>query len=271
VVDFTQPDIAKALEILQAVSPGSVIGGLNAHFFNLTWDYSAPTDVTSFVVPQIVNIIIDGVTQQVQWQKAGGDPLGYRIEVVDPVTGITYNRFTIDHPNNPQGLTQFKLNPLDYANTRDIIITPFGGLGDGPSYVITNVSLSGSGSNSNSNSSYVFNSAVNGLIVSGQIITRYIFDQGVFYAQNMVPSQAWIDNPPATDMVFSIQKFSYVDGSQDAGEEIGCLVFAPGTHIGTITTIASLIFNQGEVLKTIGSSEMGNGVGICVTYSGVVL
>ena len=249
VVDFTQPDIAEALQILQAISPDGMIDGLSAYFFNLTWDYSYATDVTSFVVPQIINIIIDSQTQQVQWQVQGGNPTGYRISISDSVTGITYNRFTIDHSDNPHKLNQFKLNPLDFASTRDITITPFGGIGDGPSYVITNVSQF-SITGSQSPGSYTIGCTYNGTLPASGTMVRIPFDVSVQYVQNFTPSQAILDNPPTNTYLIYIYQQNQASGGLNA---IGYITFSPGSQVGVFTSYGSTImnFSPGNIIKVI--------------------
>jgi hypothetical protein len=271
VIDLTQPDIAAALSVLESINQGNRVSGLNAYFFNLTWDYSNPLAIPTFEVPAITGVQVSPSSLNVTWGISQGNPIGSRVETFSPTTGLTQSRFTVDHPNNPQPLKQAPLPFSDVVNARTIKVTPFDALGDGiPVYINWSGTASGGIGVSNPYA-YEIHSAVNSYCSSGQIIQRTVFDQTVTYTQNMSPSQAWIDDPPTSgDMVFSIQQFSYSNGTQDTGVEIGCLVFTPGTHVGTITTTGYNTFNLGDVMKTIGTSEMGNGVGISVTYSGTI-
>jgi hypothetical protein len=131
VIDLTQPDIAETFGILQALSPGGRIQGLEGYFFNLTWDYSYGTIVPTFQVPALTGVFINNVTQQVSWNLQQGQPSGYRVDITDPVTGQLYNQFTIDHPYNPILLTQFQMSNVDFSQNRNITITPFDVAGDG--------------------------------------------------------------------------------------------------------------------------------------------
>jgi hypothetical protein len=149
VVDLTQPDIADVLETLQATVPGGRISGLEAVFFNLTWDYSAPTVVPSFTVPSLTGILVDETTQQVLWGLApgSGTPDGYRIEVTNYSTGQLQNKYTIDHISNPELLTQYQMSPFDFLSASGVIIkvTPFDTLGDGIPITLTWPGSVGSG------------------------------------------------------------------------------------------------------------------------------
>ena len=271
VIDLTQPDIAAALSVLESINEEKSGKWTGCLLFQS--DMGLFESIGRFLPLKYRGLLACRLLAEslnVTWGISQGNPIGHRIETFDPITGLTQSRFTIDHPDNPQTLKQAPLPYSDVVNSRIIKVTPFDVLGDGiPAYITWTGTASGGGTNP---LAYEIHSAVNGLCSSGQIITRVVFDQAVEFTQNMVPSRAWIDNPPTdTDMVFSIQKFSYLDASQDTGEEIGCLVFTPGTHVGTITTTGYNTFLAGEVIKTIGSSEMGNGVGIGVTYSGTIV
>lgn len=250
IVDFTQPEIAELLDILQALSPNGFISGLDAYFFNLTWDYSAPTPIAAFVVPQIFNIVIDSVTQQVQWQVQGGHPSGYRIEVADPSSGVVYNKFTIDHASNPQKLIQFKLNPLDFASTRDIFITPFGGIGDGPSYVITNVNVN-SITGGQTPGSYTIGCTYNGLLPPSTAVVRIPFDIPVQFITDFVPSQAYLENPSTGTLILPIYQIQ-LEGAPATQVLIGTITFSAGSYAGVFASTfggTTIDFHSGDVVR----------------------
>lgn len=135
-IDLTAPDIQKALAILESATPGSRIGGLALLFFNLTWDYSAPTIIPSFIIPAISGLFVDLPSQNLKWSIIQGLPDGHRVETFDATAAVVYTRFTTDHPSNPQLLTQAPIPSPDWLNPRLFKVTPFDALGDGiPSFV----------------------------------------------------------------------------------------------------------------------------------------
>lgn len=137
VIDLTQPDIAATLSLLESLTPGSRVGGLALYFFNLTWDYSAGTPIPSFVAPVVSGLVIVQDSQNLSWAITQGLPDGHRVETFDVVTGETYSKYTIDHPSNPQLLTQAPIPAADWLNPRVFKVTPFDALGDGmPSFVV---------------------------------------------------------------------------------------------------------------------------------------
>jgi hypothetical protein len=141
VFDLTQPDVQNVLEVASALQ--SVSGGgaeIAAYFFNLMWDYSAPTLLFDVGLPVISGLIIDTPSQQAKWTVTAGRPTGYRVEVTDPTTGKIVNKFTTDHPHNLQALTQFQMSMPDFNNPRVIAVTPFNALGDGITKVVSNAS-----------------------------------------------------------------------------------------------------------------------------------
>lgn len=142
-VDLTQPDIAQALGVLQAASPGGALEGMTAYFFNLTWDYSDATDIPSFTVPSISGVIINDYTQQILWSIASGNPSGYRVTVSDTDTGLVYSQFTLDHPFNKEVLTQYRMEQEDFYANRTFQITPFNATGDGLSSFISHPASGG--------------------------------------------------------------------------------------------------------------------------------
>ncbi len=132
IIDFTQPQIAEIVGILEALNPNSLVQGLGAYFFNLTWDYSQPTLIPSFQVPQITGLFVDDNLQQVVWQLGpAGTPTGYRMLVTDPYSGVLHNKYTIDHPHNKPILLQNQMTPTDFFNDRLITVIPFNALGEG--------------------------------------------------------------------------------------------------------------------------------------------
>jgi hypothetical protein len=264
--DLTDPTIKDVVEVAQLLNPSGF--NIDAYFFNLTWDYSAPLHLTDLTVPVISGLTVDPLTQQAMWQIASGVPTGYRVQVQDPTTNVTYNMFTVDHPHNTQALTQFKLLPSDYYSQRTITVTPFNALGAGQPIAILHSPVAVTGVPATE--SYVIHSSVNGFVVSGQIVLRVDFDQQVTYTVDMVPSQAWIDVPPTSgNMIFSIQQFTLGVNGGDVGTEIGCLTFVPGSHVGTFSVPAGAMFNVGDVIKIIATSVLGSGdgVGIAITLS----
>jgi hypothetical protein len=137
VIDLTQPDIATALGLLEALTPGSRIGGLAVYFFNLQWDYSLTTVVPSFTVPSISGLAVEVQSQNLTWGLATGLPDGHRVETFDVSSGVVLSKYTVDHPSNPQLLKQSPLPAADWLSPRLIKVTPFDGLGDGiPSVIV---------------------------------------------------------------------------------------------------------------------------------------
>lgn len=267
VIDFTNPDIAEVLEVLQALSPNNRVGSLKAFFFNTTWDYSAPTPIPAFDIPQIVNVVIDSNTQQALWQVQSGKPTGYRVEVIDPVSGITYNRFTVDNPNNPQALTQFKILLQDFSAPRNIIITPFDALGDGIAQIITNTTLFNV-TGSQSPGSYSIGCTFNGSLPSNQVLVRIPFDVPVQFGLDFIPSQAYVDTPPNSTYVILINKLS-ASGTQG---QIGTITFQPGIKTGVYkSTLSTLVnFNAGDVIKVVCPSVTDSLIAdIGLTLSGI--
>jgi hypothetical protein len=270
IVDFSQPDLAQTLELVQLLSSSNRVAGVKAYFFNLTWDYSLPTPIPAFEIPSITDVFVDTNTQTINWTVATGQPKGYRVTVKDPVSNTVYNTFTVDNPLNTQPLTQFKMLSQDFLSDRLVTVTPFDGLGDGLS---TNVPAGGFGAGGGVASpfGYSIHFMENRLTVTGQIVGRAVFDYPVTYYQNFLPSQAWLDLVSDTPMVLSIQKFSLVDGTQDTGEEVGCLVFPSNSHTGVFTAPATGVdFQPGEVIKVIQSAYAGNGQGMAITLSGLL-
>jgi hypothetical protein len=282
VIDLTQPDIADVLSLLESSTPGSRVSGLEVFFFNEQWDYSAPTVIPSFTVPSITGLVIDQVSQNLTWGLASGIPDGHRVETMDVNTGVLYSKYTVDHPNNPQLLKQATIPSADWLSPRVIKVTPFDALGDGIPSVIVWGGSSGvppAGGGAGGTGSSVIHQTVNQTIQPNQVLCRVVFDRTVTFAINMFPSQAWIDVSPSAsggsvpptasgDMIFSVQQFSYSNGSQDVGIEVACLHFVHGTHVGFYVAPNTTIFQPGDCLKVIAQNTPGDGVGIGLTLVG---
>jgi hypothetical protein len=141
--DLTQPYVQAMLQIAQALSPQGRTPGLSAYFFNLTWDYSSPLIIPNVSVPTVSGLTVNPTTQQLSWNIGNGNPSGFRIEMIDPVTGITQYRTTLGHSHNTQGVTQYRLEAADYTNNRIIVVTPFDEQGDGTPSSIFNPASAG--------------------------------------------------------------------------------------------------------------------------------
>jgi hypothetical protein len=248
VIDFTQPDIAETLEIIQALSPNNRVGSLRAFFYNTQWDYSLPTTIPAFDVPMLVNIVIDGNTQQVEWQVQQGSPKGYRVEINDVVTGQTYNRFTVDNPLNPQGIKQFKINPLDFANTRTIVVTPFDALGDGIPVIITNAS-SYSISGSQSPGSYSIGCTYDGPIPISFVLIRIPLDVPIQFGTNFNLSQAYLETAPTSLFVCNIYQI-LAGGAPASAFLVGTITFNAGSRIATFSG-GPINFSAGDIIKVV--------------------
>lgn len=252
IIDFTNPDIATKLEILQALSPNNRVGGLNAYFFNLTWDYSAPTNIPSFQIPTIVNVAIDGNTQLAGWQVATGRPSGYRVQIVDPVTGITYNKFTVDNPQNPQGLTQFKLLQQDFQSTRNIVITPFDALGDGIPYLLNNASQYSITGNQSPNS-YTLGCTWDGPVPGNFVMLRIPLDLPVQYTFNFAPSQGYLETAPLNTLAISLYQIP-AGQPRSAAIPVGVMVFSAGSRVAVVTSFGLVTnFFTGDVMLALTS------------------
>lgn len=171
VIDLTNPQIQAILTALQASTPNGRIQGLEALFFNLTWDYSPPTAIPAFAVPALSGFIIDPVTNGIVWSIAQGVPNGYRAEVLDQATLLTRNKFTVNHPNNPVLLKQFQMTALDSPFPCTVLITPFDDFGDGIPSVVLWPGFGGGGTSSQSGpTSIVVDLPLTGAYIPGNII-----------------------------------------------------------------------------------------------------
>lgn len=143
VINYTQPPVSTFLGIIQALTPGGRVLGINAYFFNLTWDYSAPTPIPGLTVPALTGVVIDLPSQNIVWGVSQGIPSGHRVETYSTVDGSLLSKYTVDHPQNPQLLRRAFMTFADYQNPRQIKITPFDGFGDGIPTVINWAGASG--------------------------------------------------------------------------------------------------------------------------------
>jgi hypothetical protein len=282
VIDLTQPDVADRLKFLGSQSGFGRVGGLELFFFNLEWDYSAPVNISTFIVPALSQLRVDPVSQNLVWAVGSGTPNGYRVETIDPAVGTTLSKYTVNHPSNPLLVKQSPLPSADWAGSRFIRVTPFDAVGDGVPSLIQWPGAAASGFPPGGAASYyVIHATINQTILADQVLLRVPFERSVTFQPAMAPSQAWIDTPPsalggsvppssAGDMILSLQKFSYSDGTQDVGVEFGCLHFTRGSHIGFFVSSNGAVFLAGDTLKIIAQNVPGNGVGIGLTLAGTV-
>lgn len=243
--DLTDPSIQQFLDVAQALNPSGNFADLNAYFFNLTWDYSLPLDVTNVSAPTISGLTVDPITMNANWQIVSGQPTGHRIDTIDPNTGVTYNRFTIDHSENPQRLTQFQLSPSDFFNNRIIVVTPFNALGDGPSIAFNNPAgglppPNGTPGTPNL-ASYAIGCTWTGFIPASQIMVQLPLDQQIVFAENMFPSQGYLSVAPAATMVFLIL-LNY--------QQVGTMTFNAGSQ-RAVFSAPSFTVNVGDILEVI--------------------
>lgn len=209
--DLTEPGVHNALLLIESLSTTRRISSIEAYFFNLTWDYSVPLALGTLVgVPSISGLAIDPNTHQTNWLVTTGKPTGYRVNLQDPTSGITYDRFTVDNPDNPQGLTQFRLADSDYFSDRIITVTPYDGLGDGIpiqiSHSVVGSVLTPTITGQSSSSFYSVGVTYDGIPPPGTVLIRHPFDQPVIYGQDMIPSLGVVDLAPTADTVFTVSK-----------------------------------------------------------------
>ena len=332
VVDLTQPPIAGALSLLEAINGGSRVTGLYAYFFNLTWDYSQPLNLPGFAVPQVTGLIINPNSAALQWglasAVAGQDisgVIGHRIETFDLQSGYTASRYTVDHPLNPVPLRTSPMPYTDYLNPRTFKVTPFDALGDGiPAYVTwpgisgisggifgtvsyigttgliqggpitqsgildvegsgnsliaatatTNVSFAMSGdiiiadgfgnvSGSSvtlqsliASETYTIGTTYDGLLnASGIVLARIPLDQAIQFAQNFVPSQAYLESPPTSGnspWVVNIYRIPAEEAPSNA-VLVGTCSFTSSSLVGVYSTVSSsgAGFNEQDVIKVV--------------------
>lgn len=246
VIDLTQPDIAAALSILEAINGNNRVSGLNAYFFNLTWDYSTPFTIPSFTVPVITGLQVDQEQGSLTWGVSQGTPDGHRVETYDLITGLTANRYTVDHPSNPQLLKQAVLSSDDLLNPRLIKVTPFDSVGDGIGQTITWLGSSGG----QSENSYTIGSIFNGTLQASGVLIRVPFDMPVGYLPNFVPSQLVLDTAPTSNYIINIYQQNTANSPLI---QIGTITILAGQRIGAFTSVSGLgyTFNEGQIVKVI--------------------
>ena len=263
-IDLTTADIQAILIEVLAVSPISRLAGLNAYFFNLTWDYSQPVNVSSFIVPSISGLAVNEYTQRVEWSLGTGRPLGYRMLLQDPVSGITYAKATVDNPSNPQTLLQYQMSTSDFYSDRVITVTPYDALGDGIPGVTTHAAsggllwangttsipglLTASGINSGNTASYTIGCTFNGQPAASQVFVRIPLDRAIRFESNFTPSRAIIETAPTATYVLYISR---------NGINVGTITFAAG-QAGIPAALFSggpLVFNFGDTIRVIGQSS----------------
>ena len=237
IVDFTNADIAEELGILQLLSPNGRVGGLQARFYNLTWDYSSPTIIPSFQVPTITGIFIDPVSQAVSWNVATGRPTGYRVVVSDPTSGQVYNRFTVDNPQNPQLLKQFQMSPTDFASPRLVTVTPFDVTGDGVPQTVFHAGSSTGGGGTTAVFSECIDVRSFGAVGDGTTDDTTAIQNALSQAQSNAngsfpaPSECVVCIPSSLNCLVTPQ---FLDGTTSAsgfGPTAGCLKIGSGVTL----------------------------------------
>lgn len=257
--DLTQPYVVAMLQIAQALSPQGRTPGISAYFFNLTWDYSEPLIIPNVSVPAISGLTVDPTTQQLSWTILGGQPTGFRIEMIDPGTGITQYRIVLGHPHNTEIITQYRMDAADYSNNRIIAVTPFDSQGDGPTVSIFNPgpggfgSVGGVGSGAGGQGSYSIGCTYNGLLPVNYPFVRVPLDQDVTFSQNFIGSQGYLDVAPTSTMVFPITRQPFVNGSYGVQVQVGSMVFTAGLQVASFVG-QSIEYFIGDVLRVISPS-----------------
>lgn len=237
IVDFTNADIAEELGILQLLSPNGRVGGLQARFYNLTWDYSAATVIPSFNVPQITGVFIDPTTQAVSWNLSQGRPTGYRVVMSDPTTGQVLNRFTVDNPQNPQLLKQFQMSSLDFANPRLVTITPFDVTGDGIPQTIFHPGSSSGGGTGQTIFTQCLDVRTFGAVGNGTtddtVAIQNALNQALTNANGSfpAPSECIVCIPSSMQCLITPQFLDGTPGSKGFGPTAACLKIGQGVTL----------------------------------------
>ena len=247
--DLTQPYVQAMLQIAQAIAPSGRAPGLSAYFFNLMWDYSQPLVIPNVSVPSISGLTVNPSTQQLQWSVLGGQPTGFRIQMIDPATGITQYMTTIDHAHNPQKLTAYRLTAADYFNNRIIVVTPFDDQGDGQSTTIFSPAAPGG---TTGQGTYSIGCTFNGLIPGGTTLARVPLDQDIQFSSNMNGSQGILDVATTNTLTFSItrQPYQLPTASQS---QVGVMSFAAGATVASFASTGAN-FLVGDTLRVIAPS-----------------
>jgi len=110
-------------------------------------------------------------------------------------------------------------------------------------------------------------SMLNCLVSSLQIVHRFDFPRAMTFAVDMVPSQAWVDVPPSTQQIFSIQKF--VPTNPNVGTQFGTVTFNPGSIVGKFASTTATSFAVGDCLKIVGPTVPGDGAGMAFSLVGI--
>lgn len=265
--DLTLPYVQAMLQIAQALAPQGRAPGLSAYFFNLTWDYSQPLVIPNVAVPSISGLTVDPTTQQLKWNVQYGSPTGFRIEMIDPVTGITQFKTSIGHPHNTQGITQYRLDAADYNNNRIIVVTPFDDQGDGVPSSIFNPAAVGVGG---TGGTYSIGCTWNGAIPSLYTLVRIPLDQAITFAQNFGPSQGVLDVAPTNPLVFTIyrQLFGSTLASQFA---VGTMTFPAGSTTAAFASATGISFSVGDTIRVVTASGFSGGIDPTAANLGFVL
>jgi hypothetical protein len=267
--DLTQPYVQAMLQIAQALSPSGRAPGLSAYFFNLTWDYSQPLVIPNVSVPSISGLTVNPDTQQLTWTILGGTPTGFRVEMLDPTTGITQFATTVDHAHNPQKITQYRLHPADFFNNRIIVVTPFDEQGDGTPFTIFNPAAPGG---STGQGTYSIGCTYNGLIPGGTTLVKVPLDQIIQFSQNFNGSQGNLDFAPTNTMVLSITK--QLAGAPTASQaQVGVMTFAPGATVAAFASTGAL-YEIGDTLRVIapsGTDPTGQNIGFVLSATKVLV
>ena len=249
--DLTQPYVAAMLQIAQAIAPQGRNPGISAYFFNLTWDYSEPLVIPNVAVPAISGVAVNPSTQQLTWNIQYGNPTGFRIEMIDPVTGITQYRTTIGHAHNTQGVTQYRMEAADFYSNRIVVVTPFDDQGDGTPYSIFNAAAPGGTAGQGT---YSIGCTFNGLIPTSYPLVRVPLDQGITFSQNFNGSQAFLDVGPTNTMVFSITR-QLAGASVASAVQVATMTFPAGVNTAAFAAASGQQFLVGDVLRVISPSS----------------
>ena len=248
--DLTQPYVQAMLQIAQALAPQGRTPGISAYFFNLMWDYSLPLIIPNVAVPAISGVAVDMTTQQLTWNVQYGNPTGFRIEMIDPATGITQYRTTIGHPHNTQGVTQYRMDAADYYNNRIIVVTPFDDQGDGTPSTIFNPAAPGG---SAGQGTYSIGCTYNGLIPASYPLVRIPLDQGITFSYNFNGSQGYLEVGPTNTMVFSIVRIPYGE-PLTAAAQVATMTFPAGVTTAAFAAASGQAFSAGDVIKVVSPS-----------------
>lgn len=264
--DLTQPYVIAMLQIAEALAPQGRTPGIAAYFFNLLWDYSEPLVIPNVTVPSISGLTVNTTTQQLTWNIANGNPTGFRIEMIDPVSGITQYRTILGHPHNTQGVTQYRLEPVDYNNNRIIVVTPFDEQGDGiPSSIFNPATVGSAGQGT-----YSIGCTFNGAIPPSYVMVRVPFDQPVTYAQNFGPSQGVLDAATTNPLIFTITRQVYGTAFATAFP-VGTMTFPAGATTAAFASASGIQFQIGDTIRVTSASGATGGIDPTAQGLGFVL